>query len=135
MYKFFDFFFYKCSLCHISPLTVKDPVVIIIFLYFTCSNWRLLLIYIFCVNKMQISKWKCLGQVLSSLFPSGGDILYSFCLLACNVAPTFDIVGLPWSWLYCSWIYNYPCNQCLSPLKLWVWPLFMARCTRYNIIW
>ena len=23
------------------------------------------------------------------------------------------------------------CNQCLSPPKLWVWTLFMARCTRY----
>ena len=22
-----------------------------------------------------------------------------------------------------SWIYNYLCNQCLSPLKLWVWIL------------
>ena len=25
-----------------------------------------------------------------------------------------------WSWSYDSWIYNYLCNQCLSPLKLWV---------------
>jgi hypothetical protein len=24
------------------------------------------------------------------------------------------------------------CNHCLSPPKLWVWTLFMARCTRYN---
>jgi len=28
--------------------------------------------------------------------------------------------GLSWSWLYGSWIYNYLCNQCLSPLTLWV---------------
>ena len=40
-----------------------------------------------------------------------------------------------WSWLYGSWIYNYLCNQCLSPLKLWVRTLFMARCTWYNIMW
>jgi hypothetical protein len=33
------------------------------------------------------------------------------------------------------WIYNYLCNQCISPLKLWVWTPFMARCTRYNIMW
>ena len=28
-----------------------------------------------------------------------------------------------WLWLYGSWIYNYlhVCNQCLSPLKLWIW--------------
>ena len=25
-----------------------------------------------------------------------------------------------WSWPYGSWIYNYLCNQCLSPLTLWV---------------
>ena len=24
------------------------------------------------------------------------------------------------SWSYCSWIYNYLCNQCRSPQKLWV---------------
>ena len=28
--------------------------------------------------------------------------------------------GQSWSWSYGSWIYNYLCNQCLSPLKLWV---------------
>jgi hypothetical protein len=26
-----------------------------------------------------------------------------------------------WSWSYGSWIYHCLCNQCLSPLKLWVW--------------
>jgi hypothetical protein len=36
------------------------------------------------------------------------------------------------SWSYGSWIYNYLCNQCLSPLKLCVRTPFMARCTRYN---
>jgi len=28
--------------------------------------------------------------------------------------------GPSWSWSYDSWIYNYLCNQCLSPLTLWV---------------
>ena len=27
--------------------------------------------------------------------------------------------GLSWSWSYGSWIYNYLCNQCPSPLALW----------------
>ena len=31
--------------------------------------------------------------------------------------------------------YNYLCNQCLSPLMLWVRTPFIARCTRYNIMW
>jgi hypothetical protein len=34
-----------------------------------------------------------------------------------------------------SWIYNYLCNQCLSPLQLWFRNQFVARCTRYNIMW
>jgi hypothetical protein len=29
-------------------------------------------------------------------------------------------LGLSWSWLYGSWIYNYLCNQWQSSLKLWV---------------
>jgi hypothetical protein len=28
-----------------------------------------------------------------------------------------------------SWIYNYPCNQCLSPLMLWIPISIRARCT------
>jgi hypothetical protein len=28
--------------------------------------------------------------------------------------------GLSWSQSYGSWIYNYLCNQCISPLTLWV---------------
>ena len=28
--------------------------------------------------------------------------------------------GQSWWWWYGSWIYNYLCNQCLSPLTLWV---------------
>ena len=30
---------------------------------------------------------------------------------------------------YCSWIYNYICNQCLSPLMLWVRISKTTRCT------
>ena len=30
------------------------------------------------------------------------------------------LLGSSWSWSYGSWIYNYLCNQCLSPLTLWV---------------
>ena len=43
-------------------------------------------------------------------------------------------VNLGWSWLcwYGSWIFNYLCYQCLSPLKLWVQIL---RCTRCNFLW
>ena len=37
--------------------------------------------------------------------------------------------GTSWPWSYGSWIYNYLCNQCLSPLMLWVRISVRARCT------
>jgi hypothetical protein len=39
------------------------------------------------------------------------------------------------SWSYISWIYNYLCNQWLSPLKLQFRIPLMTRCTRCNIMW
>jgi len=38
-------------------------------------------------------------------------------------------MGPSWPWSYGSWIYNYLCNQCLSPLIFWVWISIRARCT------
>jgi hypothetical protein len=37
--------------------------------------------------------------------------------------------GPSWPWSYGSWTYNYLCNQCLSPLMLWVRILIRASCT------
>ena len=34
-----------------------------------------------------------------------------------------------WPWSYGSWIYNYICDQYLSPLMLWVGISIRARCT------
>jgi hypothetical protein len=39
------------------------------------------------------------------------------------------IEGQGLSWSYGSWIYNYLCNQCHSPLMLRVWISIRARCT------
>ena len=33
-----------------------------------------------------------------------------------------------------NWIYNYMCNECLSPLQIWVRIPLKARCARYNIM-
>jgi hypothetical protein len=44
-------------------------------------------------------------------------------------------MGLSWSWLYGSWIYNYLWNQCLSPLKLWVWTPFIVYSFGSRNIW
>jgi hypothetical protein len=41
----------------------------------------------------------------------------------------FCFMGPSWPGSYGSWIYNYLCNQCLSPLMLWVRITIRARCT------
>ena len=51
--------------------------------------------------------------------------------LRCQIAQVslyFIFQVLSWLWSYGSWIYNYLCNQCLSPLMLWVWISIRARC-------
>ena len=40
--------------------------------------------------------------------------------------------GASWWWLYGSWICNYLCNQCLSPLKLCSRSPFNVRYTRFQ---
>jgi hypothetical protein len=42
---------------------------------------------------------------------------------------SFFIKGPSWTWSYGSWNYNYLCNQCLSPLILWVIISIKARGT------
>ena len=62
--------------------------------------------------------------------------IYFYILFHTNSAFYIVVSGGPsWSWFYGSCIYNYLCNQCPSPLKLWDGTSFMARCTRYNIMW
>ena len=39
------------------------------------------------------------------------------------------LTGPSWSWSFGSWIYNYLCNPCLSPLKFVSSNLALARCT------
>ena len=48
-----------------------------------------------------------------------------------NKIKTFMSFMLPMCWSYCSWIYNYLFNQCLSPLKLWVRTPLLLRFTDF----
>jgi hypothetical protein len=52
---------------------------------------------------MTLNYWKDYGR----------SVYYT---LMCTIHNQFE--GLSWSWSYGSWIYNYLCNQHLSPLKL-----------------
>ena len=46
---------------------------------------------------------------------------YWWVFIYCVSSKVHQIIRWPsWSWSYGSWIYNYLCNQYLSPLMLWV---------------
>ena len=66
---------------------------------------------------------KCIASVIPSL--------YHFCIILVYFWYFSEYFWGP----YGSWINNYLCKQFLSPQKLWVRTLFLARCTRYNIMW
>jgi len=52
--------------------------------------------------------------------------LYSICI---DILDSSLYKEPSWSWSYRSWIYNYQCNQCPLPPKLWVRIPLIARCT------
>ena len=45
-------------------------------------------------------------------------LLHVYMMISVLSEAVFIYLSLSWS--YGSWIYNYPCNQCLSPLMLWI---------------
>jgi len=62
------------------------------------------------------------------------SLVYDCCTLVSVVLWHMQIhmtQGPSWPWSYGSWIYNYLyiCNQCLSPVMLWVLISIRARCT------
>jgi hypothetical protein len=78
----------------------------------------------FCTKKMkQIGNRKNNCPLLSMCKYDISKILsqYIFCIAyMTNEGRDIRILGPSWSWSYGSWIYDYLCNQCLSPLTLCV---------------
>jgi hypothetical protein len=54
---------------------------------------------------------------------------YKMWNVRCEMHQSHIGMGPSWPWSYDCWIYNYLCNQCLSPLMLWVRISIRARCT------
>ena len=46
-----------------------------------------------------------------------------------NISTILKCQGQSMPWSYDSWIYNYLCNRCISPLMLWIQLPPKARCT------
>ena len=75
---------------------------------------------------LTLSLWDCLQTTNDKLI----------CLLWCDLFNKVKQASVPgikqgpsWPWSYGSWICNYLCNQCLSPLMVWVRISIRARCT------
>jgi hypothetical protein len=83
-------------------------------------------------TKINVSKlqWCCVGikiqlhillqKWLKQMFDEKWVTLWrgGIFFLSISSAISLSVTGPSWSWSYGSWIYNYPSNQCLSPLTL-----------------
>jgi hypothetical protein len=56
------------------------------------------------------------------------------CLIHGTIFLTNTLKGLSWPWSHDSWIYNYLCNQCLSPLMLLVLESRSGRGVQHYVI-
>jgi hypothetical protein len=81
-------------------------------------------------SQFVISSWTCCTRFFNKLAENErvkyNTIYHSIRLTSCdyhvdvNIFHSRSLLGSSWSWLYGSWIYSYLCNQCISPLKLWI---------------
>ena len=82
---------------------------------------------VFCVNFMNVITYINVSDTFCRLVIYLSGLIEHYCTvyiynwLQFNSSLSFK--GPSWSWSYGSWIYNYLCNQCLSPLKLSFWIL------------
>ena len=97
-----------------------------IYIYIDCVLRVNICIYIDCVLRVNnciyiLTVWTIYYCVYTLLCVSRSDMLlntiniYTIILLSLVL-----YMWLSWPWSFGSWIYNYLCNQCLSPLTLWV---------------
>ena len=89
----------------------------------------MMLCFLFCLSSSCALRTVCM--MLCFLFSlSSSCALRTVCIMLCFLFCLSSSCGLgtSWPWLYGSWIYNYLCNQCLSPLMLWVQISIRARC-------
>jgi hypothetical protein len=90
------------------------------------SRWNFISFLISLVRRKQLKR-------TVAPLPSGfGFLNYKFkCKIYYDENADSDFLqGSSWSWSYNNWIYNYLCNQCISPLMLWFRRISIrARCT------
>jgi hypothetical protein len=79
------------------------------------------------IMKNRERSWN-LSILNTKVIPCRNAVIYTCMYNMYNRPTTWDYKGPSWPSSCGSWIYNYLCNRCLSPLMLWVLILFRARC-------
>ena len=85
--------------------------------------------YVICINVHSNSPVWYMCQVIRISIDIGQWLRHSNLKCQLHTLSLYVIKGSSWPWSYGSWIYNYLCNQWLSPLMLWVRLSIRARCT------
>ena len=74
--------------------------------------------------------WKrCKNKPFTRKLVIVSNYIYKLHVMYIELILSSCLQGSSWPWWYGSWIHNYLCNRCLSPLMLWVQILLMVRCT------
>ena len=98
------------------PLVLEKNIVnhLLLITYYFSGIWLYLTIYLH--STLFISYLWCQDDLIYCLinYYIVNSLLFTFLY----ILHTNFRQGPLWSWSYSSWIYNYLCNQCLSPLKL-----------------
>ena len=103
--------------------------------FFDCGFW---LSHWYLLAFLTKSRHRITKSIHPRLFNREYDYIISGVYMPLGILVTilFNLIeGPSWPWSYGSWIYNHLCNQCVSPLNMWIRTPFMARFTRYKIMW
>ena len=123
--------FYQNKRCLFAWLTLIELLSIIFFSPFL----GIAASFIWCTRNADIFKWfetwvwdfrkifvgrQMLNKTNTRGVTGGYGFTYSFVTPSMMAMITYNLQAPLWSSSYVSFIYSYLCNQCLSPLTLWV---------------
>jgi len=108
-----------CYMILIHVFKVCDIYMILVHVFKVCDIY-MILVHVF--SDLQITV-----NIDSSYFCCHHTLAFHCCNMFSKC--TSVIKGFKYEITNKSWIYNYLCNQCLSPLKLRVQTPFMAKCS------